>query len=96
MLFLGREFFGVFSRKCSYHVASSSPARGGRDSSVDSPTAIRSSPGLSQSPGCFCKDFIYLFLEIEEGRDEERERNMDQPPPTRHPLGTWPDTRPMS
>ena len=39
------------------------------------------------------KDFIYLFLEIEEGREEEWERNIDQLPLTHPQLGTWPATQ---
>ena len=45
----------------------------------------------------FFKDFIYLFLEREEGREKERERNIDvykryiDQLPLAHPqLGTWP------
>ena len=45
----------------------------------------------------FFKDFIYLFLEREEGREKERERNIDvykryidQLPLVQPQLGTWP------
>ena len=38
----------------------------------------------------FLKDFIYLFLERGEGREKERERNINQLPLTCPQLGTWP------
>ena len=39
----------------------------------------------------FLKEFIYLFLEREEGREKERERNISVWLPIMHPqLGTWP------
>ena len=42
----------------------------------------------------FKKDFIYLFLERGEGREEERERNINVWLPLEHPLlGTWPTTQ---
>ena len=41
----------------------------------------------------FFSDFIYLFLERGEGREKERERNINQLPPTHPPLGTWPATQ---
>ena len=42
----------------------------------------------------FLKDFIYLFLEREEGREKERERNVNVwLPLTWPPLGTWPATQ---
>ena len=41
----------------------------------------------------FFKDFTYLFLEREEGREKERERNINAwLPLTRPLLGTWPAT----
>ena len=40
------------------------------------------------------KDFIYLFLERGEGREKERERNIDAwVPLVCSPLGTWPTTQ---
>ena len=40
------------------------------------------------------KDFIYLFLERGEGREEERERNINVWLPLVRPLlGTWPATQ---
>ena len=40
------------------------------------------------------KDFVYLFLEGGEGREKERERNIDVwLPLTWPPLGTWPATQ---
>ena len=42
----------------------------------------------------FLKDFIYLFLEREEGREKERERNINVWLPLVHPLlGTKPTTQ---
>ena len=42
----------------------------------------------------FFKDFIYLFSEREEGREKERERNINVWLPLAHPqLGTWPTTQ---
>ena len=41
----------------------------------------------------FLKDFIYLFLERGEGREKERERNINQLPLTCPQLGTWPATQ---
>ena len=42
----------------------------------------------------FLKDFMYLFLERGEGREEERERNINVWLPLVHPLlGTWPATQ---
>ena len=42
----------------------------------------------------FLKYFIYLFSERGEGREEERERNINvQLPLTRPLLGTWPATQ---
>ena len=42
----------------------------------------------------FKKDFIYFFLEIEEGREKERERNISVWLPLMRPLlGTWPATQ---
>ena len=42
----------------------------------------------------FFKDFIYLFLERGEGREKERERNINVwLPLTRPQLGTWPATQ---
>ena len=42
----------------------------------------------------FLKDFIYLFLERGEGREKERERNINVWLPLTHPpLGTWPETQ---
>ena len=42
----------------------------------------------------FLKYFIYLFLEREEGREKERERNINVwLPLTWPPLGTWPATQ---
>ena len=39
----------------------------------------------------FFKDFMYLFLEIREGREKERDRNINVWLPLEHPLlGTWP------
>ena len=38
----------------------------------------------------FFKDIIYLFLEIEEGREKERERNINQWLLVRPQMGTWP------
>ena len=41
----------------------------------------------------YFKDFIYLFLKREEGREKERERNINVQLPLRRPLlGTWPAT----
>ena len=38
----------------------------------------------------FFKDFVYLFLERGEGREKERERNINVWLPLAHPqLGTW-------
>ena len=40
------------------------------------------------------KDFTYLFLERGEGREKERERNINVWLPVAHPLlGTWPATQ---
>ena len=39
------------------------------------------------------KDFIDLFLERGEGREKERERNVDQLPLARPQLGTWPSNQ---
>ena len=40
------------------------------------------------------KDFIYLLLERREGREKERERNINVWLPLMHPLlGTWPATQ---
>ena len=40
------------------------------------------------------KDFIYLFLERREGREKERERNINVWLPLMHPpRGTWPATQ---
>ena len=45
----------------------------------------------------FLKDFIYLFLEREEGREKERERNINVCLPLTWPLlGTWPTTQTSS
>ena len=45
---------------------------------------------------CFFKDFIYLFLERGEGRETERERNINVWLPFARPLlGTWPETQGM-
>ena len=42
----------------------------------------------------FFKDFIYSFLERGEGKDKERERNINVwLPLTCPPLGTWPVTQ---
>ena len=42
----------------------------------------------------FKKDFIYLFLATEEGREKERERNINAWLPLKHPLlGSWPTTQ---
>ena len=42
----------------------------------------------------FLKDFIYLFLERGEGRETERERNINVWLPLMHPLlGAWPATQ---
>ena len=42
----------------------------------------------------FFKDFIYLFLERGEGREKERERNINVWLPLARPLlGTWPATQ---
>ena len=42
----------------------------------------------------FFKDIIYLFLEKGEGREKERERNINVWFPLMHPLlGTWPATQ---
>ena len=42
----------------------------------------------------FFKNFIYLFLEREGGRVEERDRNINAWLPLKHPqLGTWPKTQ---
>ena len=44
--------------------------------------------------GCFFKYFIYLFLEIGEGREKERKRNINVwSSLTWPPLGTWPATQ---
>ena len=41
----------------------------------------------------FFTAFIHLFLEREEGREKERERNINVLLPLTHPLlGTWPAT----
>ena len=43
---------------------------------------------------CFFKDFIYLFLEREEGKEKEREKNINVWLPLMRPLpGTWPTTQ---
>ena len=40
------------------------------------------------------KDFIYLFLDREDGREKERERNISVwLPPARPPPGTWAKTQ---
>ena len=40
------------------------------------------------------KDLIYLFLERGEGREKEREKNINVWLPLTHPLtGTWPATQ---
>ena len=45
-------------------------------------------------PSLFLKDGIYLFLERGEGRENERERNINVWLPLLHlPLGTWPTTQ---
>ena len=41
----------------------------------------------------FKKDFICLFLETGEGREEDRERNIYWLPLTHLQLGTWPTTQ---
>ena len=42
----------------------------------------------------FFKDFIYLFLDRGEGREKERERNINVWLPLVNPLcGTWPTTQ---
>ena len=42
----------------------------------------------------FFKDFIYLFLERGEGREKEKERNINVWLPLVRPLlGTWPATQ---
>ena len=42
----------------------------------------------------FLKDFIYLFLDRGEGREKERERNINVWLPLLHPLlGTWSATQ---
>ena len=42
----------------------------------------------------FFKDFIYLFLERGEGREKEREKNINVWLPLVRPLlGTWPATQ---
>ena len=42
----------------------------------------------------FFKFFIYLFLERREGREKDRERNINVWLPLTHPLqGTWPSTQ---
>ena len=44
--------------------------------------------------GTFKKDFIYLFLDREEGREKERERNINVWLPLTCPLlETWPTTQ---
>ena len=44
--------------------------------------------------GFFKKDFIYLFLEKGEGKEEERERDINAWLPLLHPLlRTWPTTQ---
>ena len=49
----------------------------------------------SQDKNVFSKkDFIYLFLERGEGREKERERNINVWLPLTRPLvGTWPATQ---
>ena len=45
----------------------------------------------------FKKDFIYLCLERGEGKEKERERNINVwLPLMRPPLGTWPTTQPCA
>ena len=41
----------------------------------------------------FLKYFIYIFLERGEGREKERERNINWLPYTHPQLGTWPETQ---
>ena len=42
----------------------------------------------------YLNDFIYLFLEREEGREKERERNINVWLPLKWPsIGTWPATQ---
>ena len=46
------------------------------------------------TPSFFLKDFIYLFLEREEGREKEKERNINMwLLVMRTLLGTWPTTQ---
>ena len=53
-----------------------------------------SSEKLTLVPKSFFKDFIYLFLERGEGREKDRERNINVWLPLAHPLpGTWPPTQ---
>ena len=50
-------------------------------------------PCFKNSLNCF-KDFIYFFLDGEEGRETEREGNINVWLPLMHPLlGTWPETQ---
>ena len=50
---------------------------------------------LISFPVCVCKEhFIYLFLEKGEGKEQERERNINVWLPLMRPLlGTWPATQ---
>ena len=49
---------------------------------------------VSQFLFSFFKDFIYLFLERGEGREKERERNINVWLPLMNPLlGAWPATQ---
>ena len=65
---------------------------------VPSPVNGHVSPQLGCSHWIyFFKDFIYLFLERGEGREKERERNINVWLPLMHPqLGTWPTTQACS
>ena len=52
---------------------------------------------IKNSKSDFLKDFIYLFFEREEGREKERERNINVWLPLAHsPVGTWPTTQPCA
>ena len=51
---------------------------------------IRASPSWVDSFFlCFFKDFIYLFLERDEGMEKEREKNIDRIPLVGPHMGTW-------
>ena len=57
------------------------------------PSSVITGP-KSCSVFTFFKDFVYLFLERGEGREKEREKNINVWLPLTHPLlGTWPATQ---